>query len=165
MNRSQITSYLSEYWEVEWQRVYPPVGVLRGIVSNSVIYLDSEFLISLVDVVNYSRRGYMCGSPDPLLAASRYVGYIGAVVLGETGPLWLWERGVGIFKFSEKTNRSQITSYLSEYWEVEWQRDLTLDPFSMLTEELRGFMIVTSVKPLQLKRGKWWIIWDLGSTR
>ena len=74
------------------------------------------------------------GDPDLLLSASRYGGAIGAVVLGGTGPLWLWEKGGERFKCSEEMNRIQITLFSSESWGVEWQRDITLDPFYMPTE-------------------------------
>ena len=74
------------------------------------------------------------GAPDSLLETLRYGGDIGLVVLGGTGPLWLWERVGGSFTFSEEMNRSQITSSSSESCGLEWQRDQTLDPFSMLKE-------------------------------
>ena len=45
-------------------------------------------------------------STDPLLAASRYGGNIGTVVLGEEGTGWLWEGEGRIFELLEEMNRS-----------------------------------------------------------
>ena len=46
------------------------------------------------------------GGPDPVLEALIYGGEIGSVVLGGTGPGWLWEGEGGIFEFYEEMNMS-----------------------------------------------------------